>query len=63
MRSFSLLNSRRGRLSAFGILYISEGIPYGFTTTAIVTFALCILPFLRDREEKSVAQANQVFVT
>jgi PAT family beta-lactamase induction signal transducer AmpG len=38
MRSSKLLNSRRGRLSAFGILYISEGIPYGFTTTAMVAF-------------------------
>jgi len=38
MRSSNLLDSRRGRLSAFGILYISEGIPYGFTTTAMVAF-------------------------
>lgn len=34
----NLLSSRRGRLSAFGILYISEGIPYGFTSTAMVAF-------------------------
>lgn len=33
-----MLQSRRGRLSAFCILYISEGIPYGFTTTAMVAF-------------------------
>jgi PAT family beta-lactamase induction signal transducer AmpG len=33
-----MLASRRGRLSAFGILYISEGIPYGFTSTAMVAF-------------------------
>ncbi|MFK8012500.1 MAG: MFS transporter [Marinicellaceae bacterium] len=33
-----LLESRKGRLSAFGILYISEGIPYGFTSIALVTF-------------------------
>ena len=33
-----MLHSRKGRLSAFGILYISEGIPYGFTTTAMVAF-------------------------
>jgi PAT family beta-lactamase induction signal transducer AmpG len=38
MRSSNMLSSRRGRLSAFGILYISEGIPYGFTTTAMVAF-------------------------
>jgi len=34
----NMLHSRKGRLSAFGILYISEGIPYGFTTTAMVAF-------------------------
>jgi PAT family beta-lactamase induction signal transducer AmpG len=33
-----LLQSRRGRLAAFGILYISEGIPYGFTSTAMAAF-------------------------
>jgi len=33
-----LLESRKGRLSTFGILYISEGIPYGFTSIALVTF-------------------------
>lgn len=33
-----LLESRNGRLSTFGILYISEGIPYGFTSIAMVTF-------------------------
>ena len=33
-----LLESRNGRLSTFGILYISEGIPYGFTSIALVTF-------------------------
>lgn len=38
MRKTNLLDSRRGRLSAFGILYISEGIPYGFTSTAMVAF-------------------------
>ena len=38
MRTTNLLDSRRGRLSAFGILYISEGIPYGFTSTAMVAF-------------------------
>jgi PAT family beta-lactamase induction signal transducer AmpG len=38
MRSLNLLHSRRGRLSAFCILYISEGIPYGFSSTAMVAF-------------------------
>jgi PAT family beta-lactamase induction signal transducer AmpG len=33
-----LLESRKGRLSTFGILYISEGIPYSFTSIAMVTF-------------------------
>ena len=33
-----MLDSRRGRLSAFGILYFSEGIPYGFTSVAMVAF-------------------------
>ncbi len=37
MRS-NMLHSRKGRLSAFGILYISEGIPYGFTSVAMVAF-------------------------
>lgn len=32
-----LLERRNGRLSVFGILYISEGIPYGFTSIALVT--------------------------
>lgn len=30
--------SRKGRLSAFGILYISEGVPYGFSSAAMVAF-------------------------
>jgi PAT family beta-lactamase induction signal transducer AmpG len=38
MPKTNLLDSRRGRLSAFGILYISEGVPYGFTSTAMVAF-------------------------
>lgn len=38
MQSFNVLDSRRGRLFAFGILYISEGIPFGFSATAMVTF-------------------------
>jgi len=31
-----MLETRRGRLFGFGILYISEGIPFGFSTTAMV---------------------------
>jgi PAT family beta-lactamase induction signal transducer AmpG len=38
VRSKNILSSRRGRLAAFGILYISEGIPYGFSSTAMVAF-------------------------
>jgi PAT family beta-lactamase induction signal transducer AmpG len=34
----NLLDSRNGRFMAFGCLYISEGIPYGFATTAMVMF-------------------------
>ncbi len=38
MRSKSLLDTRKGRFFTFGMLYISEGIPYGFTSTAMVAF-------------------------
>ncbi|NIL94475.1 MAG: MFS transporter [Woeseiaceae bacterium] len=38
MRPRNLLGGTNGRLTAFGLLYISEGIPYGFTTTAMVAF-------------------------
>jgi len=38
MRPLNLLHSRRGRLSAFCLLYVSEGIPYGFSSTAMVAF-------------------------
>ena len=38
MRSPNLMHSRRGRLSAFCLLYVSEGIPYGFSSTAMVAF-------------------------
>ena len=38
MRSTNLLTNRKGRLYAFGIMYLSEGIPYGFATTAMVMF-------------------------
>ena len=34
----NLLDSRNGRFIAFWFLYISEGIPYGFATTAMVMF-------------------------
>jgi len=32
-----LLASRRGRLAAFFLLYLTEGIPAGFTATAVAT--------------------------
>jgi PAT family beta-lactamase induction signal transducer AmpG len=38
MGSKNLLNTRKGRFFTFGMLYISEGIPYGFTSTAMVAF-------------------------
>ena len=38
MRSANLLDTRNGRLIAFGTLYISEGIPWGFASTAMVMF-------------------------
>jgi PAT family beta-lactamase induction signal transducer AmpG len=38
MRSKNLLETTRGRFLTFGLLYISEGIPFGFTTTAMVAF-------------------------
>ena len=34
----NLLHSRKGRFVAFGLLYISEGVPYGFSSTAMVMF-------------------------
>ena len=34
----NLLATRNGRFLTFGILYISEGIPYGFTSIAMVAF-------------------------
>jgi len=33
----NLLASRRGRLTAFFLLYVTEGIPLGFTATAVAT--------------------------
>lgn len=38
MLSKNLLGTTNGRFLTFGILYISEGIPYGFTSTAMVAF-------------------------
>lgn len=37
MRS-NLLDTRNGRFLTFGLLYVSEGIPYGFTSIAMVAF-------------------------
>jgi len=34
----NLLDTRNGRFTTFGVLYISEGIPYGFTSVAMVAF-------------------------
>jgi hypothetical protein len=38
LRTSNLLHSRNGRFIAFGTLYISEVIPFGFSATAMVTF-------------------------
>jgi PAT family beta-lactamase induction signal transducer AmpG len=38
MSQRNLLDSRNGRFFTFGLLYISEGIPYGFTSVAMVAF-------------------------
>ena len=34
---FDLLATRRGRLAAFFLLYVTEGIPFGFTSVAVAT--------------------------
>lgn len=34
----NLLGTRNGRFLTFGLLYVSEGIPYGFTSIAMVAF-------------------------
>jgi MFS family permease len=34
----NLLDSRNGRFLTFGFLYVSEGVPYGFTSVAMVAF-------------------------
>ncbi|MCJ7451257.1 MAG: MFS transporter [Steroidobacteraceae bacterium] len=38
MNSKNLLATRNGRFTTFGLLYVSEGIPYGFTSVAMVAF-------------------------
>lgn len=38
MSSRDLLKTTKGRFTGFGLMYISEGIPYGFTSTAMVAF-------------------------
>ena len=38
MKPGNLLATRNGRFLTFGLLYISEGIPYGFTSVAMVAF-------------------------
>jgi len=38
MKPGNLLDSRNGRFLTFGLLYVSEGIPYGFTSVAMVAF-------------------------
>ncbi|MBT8449621.1 MAG: hypothetical protein KJO69_08020, partial [Gammaproteobacteria bacterium] len=38
MLTRNLLETRNGRFVSFGVMYISEGIPYGFTSTAIVAY-------------------------
>ena len=35
---FNLLATRRGRLVAFFLLYVTEGIPLGFTAVAVATY-------------------------
>jgi PAT family beta-lactamase induction signal transducer AmpG len=34
----NLLGTRNGRFLTFGLLYLSEGVPYGFTSVAMVAF-------------------------
>ena len=36
--TMNLLATRRGRLAAFFLLYVTEGIPLGFTATAVATY-------------------------
>ena len=37
MRLPNLLVTRRGRLAAFFLLYVTEGVPLGFAATAVAT--------------------------
>jgi len=34
----NLLHSRKGRFLSFGVMYISEGIPFGFSSIAMIAF-------------------------
>ncbi len=34
----NLLETRNGRFASFGLMYVSEGIPYGFTAIAVVAY-------------------------
>ncbi|MGW8369957.1 MAG: MFS transporter, partial [Gammaproteobacteria bacterium] len=38
MRKLSLLDRPNGRFLAFGLMYAAEGIPYGFSSVALVAF-------------------------
>ena len=38
MKTKNILETRQGRFLSFSLLYVSEGIPYGFTSIAMVTF-------------------------
>jgi PAT family beta-lactamase induction signal transducer AmpG len=38
LRSRNLLENRNGRFLTFGLLYLSEGLPYGFSSVALVAF-------------------------
>ena len=38
MSSPNVLDTRAGRLATFGMLYVAEGIPLGFTATAMAAY-------------------------
>jgi PAT family beta-lactamase induction signal transducer AmpG len=38
LKHWNLLGTRNGRFATFGLLYVSEGVPYGFTSVAMVAF-------------------------
>jgi len=42
MHANNLLSVTRGWFVTFGLLYLSEGIPYGFTSTAEVAPVLAV---------------------